>query len=71
MNSNSEMPSTEEIETRYHHAFSNLGFRTARERVLPISGDKTDEEKILADTEAEDDDAFIEGLKQSVRSREN
>ena len=40
-----------------------MGFRTARERVLPISGDKTDEEKILADMEAEDDDVFIEKLR--------
>ena len=66
MTESTQMPSTEEIEKKYSHCFSNIGYKTARDRALPNSGDATNERTIYENMEAEDDDSFINGLKDQI-----
>lgn len=61
------IPPVEEIEKRYEHAFGNSGFKLARDRALPNSGERTNEEEVLEHIENDDEGEFLDRLKDRIR----
>lgn len=61
------IPPVEEIEKRYEHAFGNPGFKLARDRALPNSGERTNEEEVLEHIENDDEGEFLDRLKDRIR----